>query len=281
MLLLQKIEIVNSLIVINIYKTTIKPMAKHTAEDLKHFRKVSDEVATLLGGSDLTSIMFACLCEHPRIVEMLRHGPEWAHLSDCLSHDPEERFTDAMIRVAQASQLQNEALSQPQNEALSSEDQAIVTKVCVLVSFLLAEKPLTRKLFLALCNIPAIVELLLPASDWMKLSDCLWMGGFHDDMLRLENESKAARMRASVKVKNRLLVTKCKTALKDATDVIISQKGMPVLLAELGNMPEVKEIRAKAPGFINLKSLFVGDLHYVLLGKGSSTAVVHERMMRA
>jgi hypothetical protein len=260
-------------------------MAKHTSvhtpEDLGHFREVSDETATLLEGSDLTPDKFAWLCEHPLMLEMLRHGPGWARLGDCLSHDPEERFTNAMIRLGQDSQPQDEALSDPQNEAPSPTDQAIISKVCDFVSVLLAGKPLTRKTFHALCTIPAIVKLLLPVSDWMTLSDCLWMGGFHDDMLRLEHESEAAQVRASAKAANRRLMIECGLALKDATDVIVSQRGMPVSLAELGNMHEIKKIRAKAPEFINLKSLFVRNLHYVLLGEGSSTAVGIARMMRA
>ena len=100
-------------------------------------------------------------------------------------------------------------------------------------------------------------------------------------MIRLAHETEAVREKAATKTATKATMDKCKFELKDALDVIISQAGKAVLLKKLGNMVEIKEIRAKAPDPINLKSLIEGDGNYVLLGKGSNIAVVHERMMRA
>lgn len=236
-------------------------------------REIGDVVTELLKGRPLTMPVFQEICTNQLIQEMLKHGPAWMHLSDCLLLDPLGRFHEAMIILAQNQ-------PHPVAEFLSA-NQATTSAVCTLVLFLLAGKQLTRKMLRALHDIPAIEQLLRNAPVRMKLNDCLIEGGFRDDMIRLAYETEAARAKAATKTATNEAMKMYRFELKDALDVIISQAGKAVLLKKLGNMVEIKEIRAKAPEPINLKSLIEGDGNYVLLGEGSNIAVVHERMMRA
>lgn len=272
-------------------------------------REIGDVVVELLNGRPLTMPIFQEMCTNQLIQGMLKHGPDWMHLSDCLLLDPLERFHEAMILLAQnplppiaellstnplllvaeflsANPLPPVAEFLPANpphpiaEFLPA-NQATISAVCTLVLFLLAGKQLTQKTLRALRDIPAIEQLLQDAPVQMKLNDCLMEGGFRDDMIRIARETEAARAKAVDKAAINEAMKMYRFELKDALDVIISQEGKAVLLKKLGNMVEIKEIRAKAPEPINLKSLIEGDGHYVLVGEGSNIAVIHERMMRA
>ena len=229
--------------------------------------------------------VFQEICDNQIIKDMLKHGPEWLRLSDCLLHDQLGRFHEAMILLAQnplppVAELLSAKPLLLVTEFLST-NQANINAVCKLVLFLLAENQLTWKIYQALHNIPAIEQLLRDAPVRMTLNECLIEGGFRDDMIRIAHETEAVREKAATNAAIKAAMEKCKLEMKEALDIIISQEGGPVPLKKLGNMAEIKEIRAKAPKPIKLKLLIEGDGHYVLLGEGSNIAVVHERMMRA
>jgi hypothetical protein len=264
-------------------------------------REIVDVVMELLKGRQLTMPVFQEICTNQLIQGMLKHGPVWMRLSDCLFLDPLGRLHEAMILLAQnplplVAELLSakplllvaEFLAQnplPPVAELLPAKQATINGVCKLVLFLLAGNQLTWKIHQALHNIPAIKQLLRDAPVRMTLNECLIEGGFRDDMIRIAHETEAVRKKAVDKATTNAAIKatmeKCKLEMKEAFDIIISQEGKAVLLKKLGNMVEIKDIRAKAPKPINLKSLIEGDGHYVLLGEGSNIAVVHERMMRA
>ena len=151
-------------------------------------REIGDVVVELLNGRPLTMPIFQEMCTNQLIQGMLKHGPDWMHLSDCLLLDPLERFHEAMILLAQ-NPLPPVAELLSTNPLLLvaeflSANQATISAVCTLVLFLLAGKQLTQKTLRALRDIPAIEQLLQDAPVQMKLNDCLMEGGFRDDMTK-------------------------------------------------------------------------------------------------